>query len=422
MGPSRLRIVLHDFSGHPFQVQLSRELARRGNSVLHLYCGSLDGMKGAITRRADDPACLAIDTVRTRKPFPRYAPLRRLASELRYGAALARRTQAFNPDVVISANTPLCAQAMLQRRLQRSGVRFVYWQQDVLSVAITRSLRQTLGFAGQWAGELFRLLEKQLLRRSDSVVVISPDYLSLLREWGLDVSGYRVVENWAPLDELVPLSKRNPWSAMHELADSFVFLYAGSLGLKHDPSLLLELADEIPEARVVVIAEGPGAEWLRERQAESPRANLMLMGALSYQRLPEALATADVLVALLEQDAGAFCVPSKVLSYMCAQRPILAAVPAANLSHRLLKRVGAGIAVEPLDRAGFVVAARDLFRSPARRSQAGAAALAYARTTFDIERIGEGFESIASGVVRASRTSIPTERASDPSEVKVLSA
>src|SRR5690606_16872473 len=29
--PSRMRILVHDFAGHPFQVQLSRSLARRGH-------------------------------------------------------------------------------------------------------------------------------------------------------------------------------------------------------------------------------------------------------------------------------------------------------------------------------------------------------------------------------------------------------
>ena len=42
------------------------------------------------------------------------------------------------------------------------------------------------------------------------------------------------------------------------------------------------------------------------------------------------LASADVLVALLETDAGAFSVPSKVLTSLSAGRPILAAIPAVQ--------------------------------------------------------------------------------------------
>ena len=50
-----MRIIVHDYVGHPFQVQLSRELARRGHEVLHLYCSSFVTPRGELTRRDDDP-------------------------------------------------------------------------------------------------------------------------------------------------------------------------------------------------------------------------------------------------------------------------------------------------------------------------------------------------------------------------------
>ena len=66
------------------------------------------------------------------------------------------------------------------------------------------------------------------------------------------------------------------------------------------------------------------------------------------------LATADVAVAVIEPDAAAFSVPSKVQSYLCAGRAVLLAAPAANLASRVVRAQGAGVVVEPEDRAGFV--------------------------------------------------------------------
>jgi hypothetical protein len=37
-----MRVNLHDFTGHPFQVQLARALAARGHDVLHLYAGQYE--------------------------------------------------------------------------------------------------------------------------------------------------------------------------------------------------------------------------------------------------------------------------------------------------------------------------------------------------------------------------------------------
>jgi hypothetical protein len=47
-GDRALRVVVHDCGGHPFQVQLSRELARRGMDVLLPHCDSIWTGKGAV--------------------------------------------------------------------------------------------------------------------------------------------------------------------------------------------------------------------------------------------------------------------------------------------------------------------------------------------------------------------------------------
>ena len=55
--------------------------------------------------------------------------------------------------------------------------------------------------------------------------------------------------------------------------------------------------------------------------------SLRCLGFQPFEVLPDVLGSADVLVAILEPDAGVFSVPSKVLSYFCAGRPVLLAVP-----------------------------------------------------------------------------------------------
>ncbi len=118
--------------------------------------------------------------------------------------------------------------------------------------------------------------------------------------------------------------KANDWSRRHGLHDKFVFLYTGTLGMKHNPELLLGLAEKYrshENVRIVVISEGIGAEWLAAKQKEKQLANLVLLPYQDFHALPEVLATGDILCAVLEEDAGVFSVPSKVLTYLCAARP-----------------------------------------------------------------------------------------------------
>ena len=106
------------------------------------------------------------------------------------------------------------------------------------------------------------------------------------------------------------------------------------------------------------------------------------------------LGAGDILVVILEREAGRFAVPSKVLSYLCAGRPLLAALPPDNLAAKVVESTGAGVLVEPDDAEGLIAGARRLLEDDALRAQLGANGRAYAERTFDIAAIGDRFEEV----------------------------
>jgi glycosyltransferase involved in cell wall biosynthesis len=257
-----------------------------------------------------------------------------------------------------------------------------------------RLLGRRMPLRGQLVATRFSRLVRRLLKGSDAIVAITRDFQPILRDWNVDDGRVSIIPNWAPLDEVRPLPKVNTWSTEHGLANVPVLLYAGTLGRKHDPRLLLALADQLPEVRVVVVSEGAGTEHLR-RNARG--ANLQILPLQPAEQLGELLASADVLVAVLDADANVFSVPSKVLTYLAAGRPILAAIPEANLAARTIKEASAGAVVEPDDTAAFVSAARSLIADASERDAAGARGRAYAERMFDIGPIAARFDSILEG-------------------------
>jgi colanic acid biosynthesis glycosyl transferase WcaI len=385
-----LRIVVHDYSGHPFQVQLSRELARRGHDVLHLHCPSYRSGKGAVEPAPDDPPGFRVEPVSLDRPFDKYSPGRRILQERAYGRRLVGRIHEEDPEVVLSSNTPLLAQQMV---LSELDLPFVFWQQDVYSVAMKREAERRLPrLVGRIVGRRFVEIERKLLEQSDAVVTISEDFRETALSWGLPAAKLYVIENWAPLEELPVRPRDNEWARRHGLTGKRVLLYSGTLGLKHDPGLLLRLAHAFrddPDVRVVVVSEGPGAESL-----EGAAENLLVVGFQPYEELPDVLAAGDVLLVLLEREAGRFAVPSKVLTYLCAERPLLAALPADNLAAKVVAGAGGGLLVDPDDVEGLVGGARTLLSDPELGAEMGAAGRGYAERTFDIKRIAERFEQV----------------------------
>ncbi len=388
-----MRVVVHDYAGHAFPAQLARSLARRGHEVLHLQLASFVTGKGRVEREPGDPPGLEFERVDLGGRFAKYELRRRIVHERRIGRELTTRITAFRPEVVLS-NAPLLVQARVQSAARAVGAGFVFWQQDVISAAARRVLGSRSRPLGAAAEQAIAPLERRLLRKSDGIVIIAGDFLPLLTRWGVDQERVAVIENWAPIDELPALPRDNAWAREHGLEDKVVFLYSGTLGFKHDPSLMLELARwaSRQDALVLVVSEGPGADWLAEHAL--PDDALRLLPYQPYERLPEVLAAADVLVAVLEPEAGAFSVPSKVLTYLCAGRPVLGAIPADNLAARVVTRSGGGIIVPPRDSRALVAAAEELLADPGRRAELGRAARAYAETTFDLDGITDRFEEV----------------------------
>jgi colanic acid biosynthesis glycosyl transferase WcaI len=187
----------------------------------------------------------------------------------------------------------------------------------------------------------------------------------------------------------------------HDLADKEIVLYSGTIGLKHDPDQLLDLAEALrarPAARVVVVSEGLFATRLARSAAERSLSNLVVLPFLPFEVYPDALGAADVLVALLDADAGRFSVPSKVLSYLCAGRAIVLSAPAENLASRTVQRAGAGIVVPAGDSGAFIQAVTRILENAALKTKFAEAGYNYARATFDIRSIGDRFETIFADV------------------------
>ncbi len=388
------RILVHDFVGHPFQAQLSRALAARGHQVLHAHCGGVTTGKGALDLGPDDPASLRFLDVQPTH-FERYAALGRLRSEVAYGRRLARVAQGFRPDSILSANTPLLAQAQLWRAGRRLGSRRVFWLQDLLGRGTRAVLDDRSPLLGHTAGRSLEGLERALLRRSEAVVVITEDFVDEVRRAGRRQPPI-VVENWAPLDAVPVRPKANPWSERHGLSDRPVALYSGTLGLKHDPEHLVVAAQELARsaATVVVVTEGLGRDHLEARRAELGLSNLHLFDYVPHDVLPDVIGTADVALVLLEPEAGHFSVPSKTLTYLAAGRAVVGAIPEQNLAARLITRIGAGTVVRPGDRTAFAGAVEALLAAPDRAAAMGAAGRRHAVEAFDIDRIATVFEQV----------------------------
>jgi colanic acid biosynthesis glycosyl transferase WcaI len=393
-----LRIISHDYAGYAFPLDLSSQLAIRGHEVLHLHFAGLQTPKGTFETSADKR--LTVRGLYTAKPLDKTKLLTRYLREREYGQLIASEIRRFRPDAVLSADTPLDTQETIMRACCDVGARFYFWMQDFYSLALRRLLPKRVPIVGTLIGRYYEKRERSQLKRSDGVVFITSDFLDIAASWGLTPKRCHVIENWAPLEQITPLSQDNDWSRAKGLAGKRVLLYSGTLGMKHNPKLIWHLAERtqhLVDVDVVVISSSPGVDYLKARAQATPLRNLHIFETQPFADLPNILATGAILITILEPAAGTFSVPSKTLSYLCAGRPLICAIPSGNLAARIVTRAGAGVVVDPSNQDALADAALQLLSDGEVRLRMGAAARIYAMAAFDGAVIAAQFEKILSG-------------------------
>jgi colanic acid biosynthesis glycosyl transferase WcaI len=396
-----MRVLVHDYSGHPFQAELSRELAARGHDVVHSTCNGYVSGKGNLD---SSDTRLRFESI-GRGPVRKTSFVRRSLQEVGFGLEFVRQLRREKPGVVMIANAPVPMLVLAALYLAVFRVPWVLWHQDVQAVAIRSFAGDKLPARWRFAARLIEFGERWAARRADKVVVIAESFVAVHEEWGT-ADKATVIPNWAPLEEIVPADRDNAWAREHGLDGGVNLVYSGTLGLKHNPALLAELTARVRElgveARLVVVNEGPAVEVVREagRQLGVPTT---LLPFQPYERLSEVFGAADVLVVLLEKSAGAFSVPSKTLSYLCAGRPVVGLMPAENLASQLLRDARCAVFApesESIDEAAKWVVG--VVNDPSLRAELNGSTRRLAEREFSREAAADQFERI---LVPAARTS-----------------
>ncbi len=390
-----MRLLIHDFSGHPFQVQLSRELSRRGHSVVHSSCASYVTGKGKL--EAGPGESIVFETIGEGLTYGKLDFRRRLIAEIRMGVQLIRHVRSHRPDVVVLSNVQIPMLVLFAAAMLVYRTPWVLWHQDVYAVAIKSFAGDKLSKGFRVVASVFDVAERWVSKRSTAIVAISDAFVPVHERWGT-ADKVTVIPNWAPLDEIVPVNRKNDWAVEHHLDDKFTLLYSGTLGLKHDPKLLVSLTHEVRrngvDAHLVVVNEGP-AKRVIAHEAERLGVPVTLLPFQPYESLPEVLGSGDVLLTLLDARAGAFSVPSKTLSYLSAGRPILGLMPPENAASDLVQRAGGAVFApheSSIPAAGAWIA--ELLQDQFRMTEISESSRDLAESEFCAERCIDRFEKL----------------------------
>ena len=246
---------------------------------------------------------------------------------------------------------------------------------------------------------IYRGKERRFAARADQIISITPDFIPFLKGLGVPDSKITVIENWAPVNEIVPLPCENAWKREQGLSGKRVVLYSGTLGLKHKLALLSNVAAHYQSlaARMHIVAVTPGARRQPPEGRGRPAPFAQSQGFCPGS--PMKGCRSFVIGGHSDSHHRAGCRalfravenPGLVL-----RRPTRGSRdPADNLAAKTITRAGAGLVVEPGDERGFLAKLDRLLADPALARELGQCGRSYAEKTFDIQAMAGRFLALS---------------------------
>ncbi len=275
---------------------------------------------------------------------------------------------ASRPDVIFVYHPPLTISipAYLLSRLWR--VPFVYQIQDLWP--------ETLRATGMLYNE--RLLDwidrfaRFMYARASQILVISPGFRENLLSKGVPAEKIHVISNWVEFEDNSITQPDPELAARLGLARRFNIMFAGNMGQAQGLETVIETAallTDLPEVQFVLVGDGVALPRLTQAVQEKNLANVRFLGRYPQQAMPSLYALADaLLVHLKDEPLFAITIPHKILTYLGAGKPILAAV--AGDAADLVTQVGAGIACPPENPQALGEVVRHLYNMSLEERQA----------------------------------------------------
>ncbi len=168
---------------------------------------------------------------------------------------------------------------------------------------------------------IIRLFSRSMLAKSDMIIVTNYyeyEYMKRMLESKLLSVPIEIVSNGISLQRFTSLHsmKKN-----HE-TDTHMLLYVGNVGLAQDLTTLIDAVILHPEITVKVIGKGTDLERIQQYTRDRQTANIEFVGGVSWEKLGEYYAQADILYAQITSGYES-AIPSKLYEYLSLDVPVI---------------------------------------------------------------------------------------------------
>lgn len=211
--------------------------------------------------------------------------------------------------------------------------------------------------------DLLRYLDKRTCRMSDLVITVGRDLIETLKNrfGNLNVPNHVMINNWIDDKNVYPLGSNDKnverFKDKYNIADSFIFMYSGNIGLYYDLPGIIKVIGKFKGAKTYdgrnvvfsFVGDGSVLDKLKDYTSNNSLKNVIFIPYQNKDDLIYSLNAADVHWCINARGIKGVSVPSKFYGIVAVAKPVLGVLEAGSEVELLIKDIKCGLCSAPGD-------------------------------------------------------------------------
>ncbi len=382
----------------PYTTELCEYLVQRGHTVTVAttfpHYPEWKTFKGYEGKWAQTEVLNGVRLKRKAVLLPKRATtLRRILYDTSLGAgALLSGIGREKYDLILGVEPPIQAGVAARLVARMRGVPYVLLVQDLaLEAAMSVGMMRE-----SMAMRMARRLEHWGFSGAKRIIVISEGFVENLLRKGVLQEKLALLPDWVDPSAFDAASRGNGFRHAHGISENaLLVLHSGNMGVKQQLDNVLFTAaclQNHSEIAFVFVGDGSQKSDLMQQAQREQLHNVQFLPLQPSAEVPHMLAAADILILKQHPDMVEAVIPSKLLMYMAAGRPVVVAAHPDSEATRQVRAADCGVWVAPAQPGALADAILRLGADSGARTALGSHGRAFVEKNFARQALLQQYE------------------------------
>lgn len=313
----------------------------------------------------------------------------------------ARRRRPEKYDLIFATSNPPI-NAYLGLRLKKIfHTAFIYMNWDLYPQIIQTSMK---GIVPAILSGLWNKVNSRIYPKIDQILTIGSVMGETLNAPLKNKVDLKIISMFTDTHRMKPIPKKeNEFCKQYDIADKFVVLYSGKMGLGHNLEILLEASILLKRHQdILFLFIGHGQKygiienWIKQGKSE----NVKLLPLQPKQIFPLSMASGDIGFISQEKKAAKCFMPSKTYDMMACGMAIVAYSEGNDDLSLLIKRCDMGGSISENSPEKLAAVIEGIYLDRVKKEKYGMNARRFAVEEFDVSIVSEKYRTVFSQFIK----------------------